>query len=87
VAIGKGAAGVRTIGPIVAAPEEGIVNDSGLLLVVGIAVVGIAVIVAMLLRTKGPAVGSSVRDEAPDTDSERFYRGSDRPAGPDAERA
>jgi hypothetical protein len=55
---------------------------------VGLAVLVIAAIAAFWLTTvrgRGPESTASHGDVRPDTDSERFYGGADRPAGPDAE--
>jgi hypothetical protein len=59
--------------------------DTGFVIVVAVAVVGVALIVFLLTRTKHPDETASHEDERPDTTNERFYRGVDRPAGPDAE--
>ena len=62
-----------------------LVNEWGLALVVGLFVAGAVAVVVALSRTKGAEQAASHHDEAPDTESERLYGGSDRPAGPDAE--
>lgn len=59
--------------------------DTGFIVVLAVAVVGVAVIVFLLSRTKHPDETASHDDQRPDTTSEQFYGGADRPAGPDAE--
>jgi hypothetical protein len=58
-------------------------------------VIGVAVVIAALLvagiaawasgRTKHPEQTAGHGIDPADTTSDRFYRGTDRPAGPDAE--
>lgn len=60
--------------------------DAGLVFVIAVAVVGAVLVVALLARNpKHPEDAASHHDERPATTSDRFYGGSDAPAGADLE--
>lgn len=60
--------------------------NEGFVFVLALAVIGVAVIVVLIRRTpKHSEDTASHHDERPDTTSDNFYGGADRPAGPDAE--
>ena len=60
-------------------------NNAGLIVVAAIAILGCVALVVILSRQGHPEQTASHHDERPDTTSDRFYGGVDRPAGPDVE--